>query len=1407
MSLEDNPPLLACIVHTFLCRTGSCPLLILIDLDLASHCESKEKSAMWKAILDMTSLPQTQFLAFSTTQGTQWVRASLGSLFSERVGVTSKEEIESRVSSSAYTLGVTASTTEKLVVKLMRRNCVNIAQCRGCGDAIHLFSAMSSSESQRKSVADSFSPISPNISAQNASPASSPVISSGFLSLIPRICEGLVTSDIATAPTPKRLHMPVLHVVAAAPRGHIEQQPLQLRAVLAPQRAGVDPEPAGCRTTPQQYTVGAPNLYDYGGYYANAQNGHYGTAAANAYPYGNVYTAHQAYGATGYVYPTYYYNAQQPPPFVAQPQPQPQAPPPPPPPPPPPHTGAGPAAANLAPQHQHHPQLQSQAPRPPAYVPPPPGTLAPPVSSRPTAPVTPMRPAPLPPTPHIPNGTQRHQQQQPPHTKANNNNNNTMAAPLRVVGGGPQRTELHPANTTATNASTTTTTAAATTGSGSNTGTMASALLNANTASHIQKVSRPNVPPSAIPSSTTTATANANANANTNPNANANPNRRGGGVNLNGSSRPAVRHVAVAIKNGLAPPEPPVMFWKSTGDTTPCVVKVEPGLENEKPKNARGTTELSHAAQTGHESHSQDTQMLAVPAATQSTMAGPASQKPPRPLPSQSLNQQKPSEETHPTSHNAPPVAPSQNIPQQTPVNIVRPSSPGVASVSPSQYSKGQTEDNQKPGAIPQMKEIQQKSQEIGPPPPVLHTLRLNSPSIQLPIPPQVTLGAIQHEPNIAHTPIKSKGQSPPRDAIDAHTPNTSSQASAIPAVHQQPEFDLSRRPAQTTESISHATSIPRSPTTHITTPESAAKFHGVPHQQAQQSVLKYLPQNQSSQQYVNSTSATIREKERDSAREILVQYAHFRNKAEKAIEPTKKVSHKRHPEEPLRAKRSLYDLGKGLLQSPGTKSLFFSPMPPCPPPLGPGDVAQQITPAEINNRSVLFACKICKALGSPKEGTWIDEIFFCSPRCAAIHIPRMWFYITERIEVRQIPQCQQFLNTHYFSSPTIKEVSASLHCPVSHSSINIPVRGKFCTHFQCFDLRRFMRKNQCNFRSQWLCPVCNKPCYASQLTVDLLFFHLLQRSEGRYRCAHVFRDWKFEVTDFNAQPVMDNITGKDIELSDPLPSFSLEEEEGTVVLRIETDSTKQNPPTTPTHHPLPTQIIPQAIPRVEAQATFQHPTTTRTPTVPHSITIIPVANHPRKSSHVTDNQRNALVDATHATQPHPNNNASNTPKSNGDTTANIHPTTSNGPTAVTVVSITAPTTATATETTTTTTNITNTTVTTNINSQANNIGTNTTNTENNSAPRPATPINIPGITASPFKLVLSQVHKKVITLNSPRHQNQQPQSQTPATNTDGFIPMQPGPVLPLATFDDPIVVDDESESQQYPCVYDELYH
>ena len=77
----------------------------------------------------------------------------------------------------------------------------------------------------------------------------------------------------------------------------------------------------------------------------------------------------------------------------------------------------------------------------------------------------------------------------------------------------------------------------------------------------------------------------------------------------------------------------------------------------------------------------------------------------------------------------------------------------------------------------------------------------------------------------------------------------------------------------------------------------------------------------------------------------------------------------------------------------------------------------------------------------------------------------------------------------------TCELVKIPLTCPLSTVRIDIPARGIFCNHFQCFDLRNYLSLISESTNPRWNCPLCKTLAY--ELEVDPIIFEILKNNKN----------------------------------------------------------------------------------------------------------------------------------------------------------------------------------------------------------------------------------------------------------------------------------------------------------------------
>ncbi|KAK2954695.1 putative MIZ/SP-RING zinc finger [Blattamonas nauphoetae] len=95
---------------------------------------------------------------------------------------------------------------------------------------------------------------------------------------------------------------------------------------------------------------------------------------------------------------------------------------------------------------------------------------------------------------------------------------------------------------------------------------------------------------------------------------------------------------------------------------------------------------------------------------------------------------------------------------------------------------------------------------------------------------------------------------------------------------------------------------------------------------------------------------------------------------------------------------------------------------------------------------------------------------------------------------------------------------AVTLKCPLMFTRIEIPAKGKNCTHRQCFDLRGFLQYSSRD--RQYVCPVCHKATPFSDLVIDLNMERILKTVSADVERVVVMDDARFEVETSNKSQI-----------------------------------------------------------------------------------------------------------------------------------------------------------------------------------------------------------------------------------------------------------------------------------------------
>ncbi|CAG2106647.1 unnamed protein product, partial [Medioppia subpectinata] len=106
--------------------------------------------------------------------------------------------------------------------------------------------------------------------------------------------------------------------------------------------------------------------------------------------------------------------------------------------------------------------------------------------------------------------------------------------------------------------------------------------------------------------------------------------------------------------------------------------------------------------------------------------------------------------------------------------------------------------------------------------------------------------------------------------------------------------------------------------------------------------------------------------------------------------------------------------------------------------------------------------------------------------------------------------------------------IQVSLICPVSQRRLRIPCRAVTCQHIECFDGQSLFAVNE--WRSEWLCPICQSPADTSDIRVDTYFETVLTETPESVTTIRVKSDGNYVIGGrFDGQSLTTNPTDNTI--------------------------------------------------------------------------------------------------------------------------------------------------------------------------------------------------------------------------------------------------------------------------------------
>ena len=119
------------------------------------------------------------------------------------------------------------------------------------------------------------------------------------------------------------------------------------------------------------------------------------------------------------------------------------------------------------------------------------------------------------------------------------------------------------------------------------------------------------------------------------------------------------------------------------------------------------------------------------------------------------------------------------------------------------------------------------------------------------------------------------------------------------------------------------------------------------------------------------------------------------------------------------------------------------------------------------------------------------------------------------------------------------------LFCPIAMTPINIPVRGRDCKHFQCFDLSFFLHTNLHPSGRRWRCLCCDNFISVYDLVHCSMFQNMIVKNSENDKLIEFHSDgtWKYKVETVKKRKMKDSISSANPSNSKQRKHTTVEEE------------------------------------------------------------------------------------------------------------------------------------------------------------------------------------------------------------------------------------------------------------------------
>jgi len=164
-------------------------------------------------------------------------------------------------------------------------------------------------------------------------------------------------------------------------------------------------------------------------------------------------------------------------------------------------------------------------------------------------------------------------------------------------------------------------------------------------------------------------------------------------------------------------------------------------------------------------------------------------------------------------------------------------------------------------------------------------------------------------------------------------------------------------------------------------------------------------------------------------------------------------------------------------------------------------------------NFSLIRKCQVCQREEQLRRCSRCKSVWYCS----AEHQTAAWaehqFHCEEFIsapELKTVEQVFQALETTSKDDETgLDNVRVATICPLTKNQIETPVRGEYCNHIQCVDLKGFLaiQEELTNFA----CPICFKPMRLENINLDTFMQKILRDVGTEVDVVRIYSDGSYK--------------------------------------------------------------------------------------------------------------------------------------------------------------------------------------------------------------------------------------------------------------------------------------------------------